>query len=140
MYIENRENGASLDNGALSTGRETAFVVICIIMHCESDLLHVVAALQACGRLASLLHCGEQQANEHGDDSDHHQQLNQGESPPLCGQDPSDSHGCLPPYKKLRCQTARCCGGESRQGKSRFDVPRMDSKRRKETWNDGYGT
>src|SRR5712692_3592186 len=31
-------------------------------------------------------------------------------------------------------------GGESRQGKSRFDVPRMDSKRRKETWNDGYGT
>src|SRR5262249_23748885 len=36
----------------------------------------------ACGGLADLLHGGEQQADEDGDDRDHHQKLDQRERPP----------------------------------------------------------
>src|SRR5262249_27165223 len=41
--------------------------------------LQVVLALDACGGLADLLHGRQQQADEDGDDGDHHQQLNQRE-------------------------------------------------------------
>src|SRR5262249_43827392 len=45
-------------------------------------LFEVVLALGAGGGLAHLLHRGQQQADEDGDDGDHHQQLNQRETFP----------------------------------------------------------
>jgi hypothetical protein len=45
----------------------------------ESDLVEVVTALDAGGGRADLLDGGEQQADEDGDDGDHHQQLDQRE-------------------------------------------------------------
>jgi len=45
----------------------------------EAELVHVVDAGRAAGGLADLLDGGEQQADEDGDDGDHHQQLDQRE-------------------------------------------------------------
>jgi hypothetical protein len=45
----------------------------------QRDLLEVVHALGPAGRLADFLHRGQQQADEDGDDGDHHQQLDQRE-------------------------------------------------------------
>jgi hypothetical protein len=51
-------------------------------MQGEADLLQVVAALHAVGRLAHLLDRRQQQADEDGDDRYHDQQLDQREGPP----------------------------------------------------------
>jgi len=45
----------------------------------QAELLEVVGALHACGGLSDLLDGGQQQADEDGDDGDHHQQLDQRE-------------------------------------------------------------
>jgi hypothetical protein len=47
----------------------------------QGELLEVVLALGAGGGLAHLLHGGQEQADEEGDDGDHHQQLDQREAP-----------------------------------------------------------
>jgi hypothetical protein len=49
-------------------------------VHCQAELLEVVDALGAAGRLASRLHCGQKQRDQHRNDGDDHQQLNQRES------------------------------------------------------------
>jgi hypothetical protein len=49
----------------------------------QADLLEVVGALHAVGRLAHLLHGGQEQADQDGDDGNHHQQLDQGKSRPF---------------------------------------------------------
>jgi len=46
----------------------------------QRDLLEVVGALDAGGGLAHLLDGGQQEADEDGDDGDHHQQLDQREA------------------------------------------------------------
>src|SRR5262245_49123958 len=48
----------------------------------QPHLLEVVLALGAVGCLAHLLDSWQQQADEDGDDSDHHQQLDEGEGQP----------------------------------------------------------
>src|SRR5262249_14666483 len=48
-----------------------------VVVTAQGKLLHVVLALRALGRLADLLHRGQQQADENGDDGNHHQQLDQ---------------------------------------------------------------
>ena len=49
----------------------------------DADLLEVVGAGHAVGRLAHFLHGGNQQADEHGDDGDHHEQFDQRETTPI---------------------------------------------------------
>ncbi len=46
----------------------------------QADLLEVVDALGAPGRLAGRLHRRQQERDQHGDDRDHHQQLDQRET------------------------------------------------------------
>ena len=46
----------------------------------QAELLHVVLTLHAGGGLADLLDGGQQQADQDGDDGDHHQQLDEGEA------------------------------------------------------------
>jgi hypothetical protein len=48
-------------------------------VHRQADLLEVVLTADAVGRLANLLHGGEQQADQDGNDGDDHQQLDQRE-------------------------------------------------------------
>ena len=48
----------------------------------EADLLEVVGAFHAGGGLPHLLDGGQQQPDQHGDDRDHHQQLDQRERRP----------------------------------------------------------
>jgi hypothetical protein len=36
----------------------------------QTDLLQVVGAFGSCSRLADLLHCGEEQTDQDGDDGD----------------------------------------------------------------------
>src|SRR5262249_31109681 len=58
---------------------EFAVVRIGVRVDGQADLLEVVLALGAAGGLADLLDGGEQEADEDGDDGDHHQQLDQRE-------------------------------------------------------------
>ena len=67
-----------------------------VVVDGERELLEVVAALHAGGGLADLLDGRQQEADEDGDDGDHHQQLDQRERPPLT----------------TPCQTARAVGRE----------------------------
>src|SRR5207248_2448252 len=53
----------------------------------DTDLLEVVLARRAGRRFAHLLDGGQEQADEHGDDGDHHQQLDQRETPPTVRMD-----------------------------------------------------
>jgi len=50
------------------------------IVERQAHLLEVVRRLHACGGLADLLHGGDEQADEDGDDGDHYQQLDQREA------------------------------------------------------------
>src|SRR6516225_128005 len=54
---------------------------VVIIVHGQSNLLEIVLALHAVGGFANLLHGGQQQAYQDGNDGNHHQQLDQGEAP-----------------------------------------------------------
>src|SRR5262249_32964146 len=60
-------------------GRELLVRAV-VVMDRQAELLKVVGALHAGGGLADLLHGGEQQADENGNDGDHHQQLDQREA------------------------------------------------------------
>jgi hypothetical protein len=62
--------------------------------HPEAQLPEVVLAFHAVGGLAYFLHGGDQQADEDGDDGDHHQQLDQRERPPGIGR--RTDHGRSP--------------------------------------------
>src|SRR5205807_4940018 len=59
-------------------------VGVVVVVEGQPDLLKVVLATHAGGRLADLLHGGQQQADQNGDDGDHHQQLDQREGTPAC--------------------------------------------------------
>src|SRR5262249_9069564 len=50
------------------------------IVQGQAELLEVVLAADAGGRLSDLLHRGQQDAQQDGDDGDHHQQLDQRET------------------------------------------------------------
>src|SRR5262249_8829764 len=53
-----------------------------VIVQRDADLLEVVRTRRAVGGLAHLLDGGHQQADEDGNDGDHHQQLDQRETGP----------------------------------------------------------
>jgi hypothetical protein len=63
-----------------------------VVVEGQPELLEVVAALDACRRLADLLDGGQEQADQDGDDRYHHQQLDQREprSPPAPGEELSE--------------------------------------------------
>jgi hypothetical protein len=52
---------------------------VVVVVHGQAELLEVVAARHACCRLADFLDGRQEQANEDGDDGNHHQELNQRE-------------------------------------------------------------
>src|SRR5262249_58697196 len=56
-------------------------VGVVVVVEGQADLLEVVLTAQAVGRCADLLYRGQEQADEDGDDGDHHQQLDQREAP-----------------------------------------------------------
>ena len=53
---------------------------VVVVVQGQADLLEVVGALDAGGGLADLLHGGQQQADQDGDDGDDDQQLDQREA------------------------------------------------------------
>src|SRR5439155_21247642 len=61
-----------------AVGRK-AVVRVFEVVQGQANLLKVVLALSAGGRLADLLHRRQQQPDEHGDDGDHNEQFDQGE-------------------------------------------------------------
>src|SRR5262249_23670515 len=63
-------------------GRQLALVGVVVVVHRQGHLAQVVGAGGAGGGRAHLLHSGQEQADEHGDDGDDHQQLNQREGGP----------------------------------------------------------
>ncbi len=60
------------------TRRESAVRVFKVVQG-QADVLQIAAALNAVGGLAYLLHRRQQDADEHSDDGEHHQQLDQRE-------------------------------------------------------------
>jgi hypothetical protein len=54
-----------------------------VVVGCEPKLFQVVFALRAAGGFTSLLHSGQQQCNQNGDDRDHHQQFDQRKTTPI---------------------------------------------------------
>ena len=61
--------------------RRKEVVDIMIAVTGQAKLLEVVGALHAVGGLTHLLHRGQEQADQHRDDGNHHQELNEGEGP-----------------------------------------------------------
>eukprot|EP01136_Pigoraptor_vietnamica_P013314 Opistho-1_new@54167 len=60
-------------------GREVAVGAL-VVVKAQADLLEVVLARAAGRRLADLLDGGEEEADQDGDDRNHHQEFNQGKS------------------------------------------------------------
>src|SRR5262249_18861967 len=57
-----------------------AEVAIMEVVDGQSELLEVVGAFEPVGGLAHLLDGGQEQANQHGNDGNHHQQLDEREA------------------------------------------------------------
>jgi hypothetical protein len=93
----------------------------------QAELLEVVLALGAGGGLAHLLHGGQEQADQHREDGDHHQQLDQREAAPPY----ADLHASLPSRPFGRGCRARIpltrLPGTSVERKSRFGASRGTS-------------
>src|SRR5207253_2777395 len=68
------------DPAPAPTSARESLVGVVVAVTGQADLLEVVQALVAVGRLADLLHRRDEQANEDGDNGDHHQQLDQREA------------------------------------------------------------
>jgi hypothetical protein len=51
-----------------------------VVVHPQADLLHVVGALGAAGRLPRRLHGGQEQRDQHCNDGNHDQELDQREA------------------------------------------------------------
>src|SRR5262249_43094164 len=71
-------------------------VGIVVVVAGQAELLKVVGALGARRRLADLLDGRQEQADEDGDDGDHHQELDQRE-PQRANSAPWQEHGSHPP-------------------------------------------
>ena len=61
-------------------GRWEEGIRIVIVVECQGDLLEIVLALQARRCFADFLHRGQKQANQDGDDGNHHQEFNEGKA------------------------------------------------------------
>src|SRR5262249_52709530 len=80
----------------LLVGRGEPADRLVVVVQGQAELPQVVLAAHAVGGLAHLLDGGQQQADQDGDDGDHHQQLDQGEGvtavhgggPPVWGRRP----------------------------------------------------
>src|SRR5262249_56943840 len=83
---QDEEEGAADAAGAVGVhGREVAVGTL-VVVHRQHDLLDVVGAPHAGGGGADLLDGGQEQADEDGDDGDHHQKLDQREAAPAPGE------------------------------------------------------
>ena len=69
------------DRLGIAAGGEEALCRM-VVLEAEAELLDVVGTLRAPGRLAGRLDGREQQADEHADDGDHHQQFHEREAAP----------------------------------------------------------
>src|SRR5262245_61521366 len=78
----------------------------------EAELLEVVAALKPCRRLAHLLHGGQEQTDQNGDDGNHHQKLDEGK-----GGAQSRTHGEPPGGGNAEGPAAGRKGRGGQQGK-----------------------
>src|SRR5262249_12527580 len=68
--------------GCVSARREKAIAVV-VILERQGKLLEIVGARHSVGGFTHLLYGREQEADQHGDDRDHHQKLDQREPQPL---------------------------------------------------------
>src|SRR5205807_129756 len=73
-------------------------------VHGQAHLLEVVGALDACGRLAHLLHRRQEQADQHGDDGNDNKQLDQRKAGPPSPQS-AYGHGLISPKRVRRSAT-----------------------------------
>jgi hypothetical protein len=64
----------------MADGRRLRVVRVVHVVGAQAELLEVVTALDAGRGLAHLLDGWQEQADQDGDDGDHHQQLDQGEA------------------------------------------------------------
>src|SRR5438093_1107126 len=73
-----------------------------IIVQRQAELLEVVGALAAAGRLASRLHRRQQERDQHANNCNHHEQLDQRESPPTALPiQVLRQHECLLPMRRI---------------------------------------
>jgi len=79
-------------------------------------LFEVIGALGASGSLADLLDSGQEQANQDGNDGDHHQQLDQRETQGKGTQVQTTSHG-IPSRKMMKKIANTAIKGFSNRGK-----------------------
>jgi hypothetical protein len=76
----------------------------------KRQLFEIILALSASGSFASLLHCRQQQGYQDGNDGNHHQKFDQGETAVRSGQ---GSHTCLRKWKKRGKKTQAQCAALS---------------------------
>jgi len=81
LQVARRHDPARFGQGGNQARGKAPFGPL-VVVQGQPHLFEVVRAAHAGGSLADLLHGGEQEADEDGDDGDHHQQLDQGEARP----------------------------------------------------------
>src|SRR5262249_33105394 len=89
------------------TGGKTLARVV-VEVQGQPDLVEVVAARRALGRFADLLDRRDQQSDQHGDDGDHDQQLDEGETAAL-------AHAT---FSRLPCRGRRAAPEPQTNGRS----------------------
>src|SRR5262249_26194868 len=107
LLEKRREQDRPATDRVVLEGKRLVRVVV--VVAGEADLLEVVGALGAGGSGADLLDGGEQQADEDGDDGDHHQNLDQRERRgPVPGS--GRHHGLSPDWNTSRFEFGPRCG------------------------------
>ena len=74
-----RQVGIRSRDQVLIAGRKGGLRIVVIVQR-DAELFQIIAAFHPVGGLTNLLDGGQQEADQDGDDGDHYQQLNQGES------------------------------------------------------------
>src|SRR5262249_2646381 len=96
----------------------------------QHDLLEVVGTGRAVRGLADLLDSGDQQADQDGDDGDHHQQFDQRERPSLGRSPENSSHEATSGNKKKqRNNLRRRLSLQSALGRGRAGLPEVPRQR-----------
>ena len=101
--------------------RHEIVVVRGVVVHGQRQLLHVVAAGHTRCGFAHLLHGWQEQADQDGDNRNHHEKLNECKSSALSQRHRGEGHGTPVKTKMVGCTILSCRRQRVKQSLKKFD-------------------